>query len=390
MFVELWLSTAQGPVRLLSSEQQEVLFVRQVDEQKVLEILANILAEVEYRPLPLSTFEQESVSALYFAKPGTSFRVMQRLSDAQICVFEADIRLADRFLMERFVYGSGEFVGLPQVQKGLHARAYQSLHQANLKPSNYKPQFRVLSLDIECSETGELYSIGLVAKDFQRVLMIGDPQAGYDWIEWQCDERALLTRFVEVVNEYNPDVFIGWAVVNFDFRLLIKRADLLGVGLLLGRAGEPAHWRDAIDEVDQGYVFIPGRVVIDGIDALKTATYQFESFSLENVAQSLLGKGKKTEDVDNRMAQINYDFRHNKIKLADYNREDCQLVLDIFARTQLLEFLTLRSQLTGLPLDRVGVPSPLLSMSICLNYIAQVMFRQTGHWMAVWPAPVAM
>ena len=54
------------------------------------------------------------------------------------------------------------------------------------------------------------------------------------------------------------------------------------------------------------------------------------------------------------MEAINYDFKHNKIKLAEYNLQDCELVLEIFAHTSLLEFLTLRSQLTGLELDRMG------------------------------------
>ncbi|MDX1269753.1 MAG: DNA polymerase II, partial [Oceanisphaera sp.] len=40
--------------------------------------------------------------------------------------------------------------------------------------------------------------------------------------------------------------------------------------------------------------------------------------------------------------------------LAAYNLEDCRLVWDIFEQTRLLDFLRLRSQLTGLELDRVG------------------------------------
>jgi DNA polymerase-2 len=95
--------------------------------------------------------------------------------------------------------------------------------------------------------------------------------------------------------------------------------------LTLGRDNHPILWRDARNEVNQGFVSMPGRVVVDGIDALKTATYQFDSFSLENVAQTLLGKGKKTEDVDDRLAQIEHDFKHNKVKLAEYNLQDYRL-----------------------------------------------------------------
>ena len=142
------------------------------------------------------------------------------------------------------------------------------------------------------------------------------------------------------------------------FRLLLKRADICGVPLLLGRGTSVRQrqvgWRDRQGESNQGFVTVPGRVVIDGIESLRAATWHFESFSLEFVAQALLGRGKATEDVDNRMAAITHDFHHNKLKLAKYNLEDCRLVRDIFEHTHLLDYLRLRSQLTGLELDRLG------------------------------------
>ena len=47
-------------------------------------------------------------------------------------------------------------------------------------------------------------------------------------------------------------------------------------------------------DANQHFVTIAGRLVMEGIDALKTATYSFDSFSLESVAQSMLGgKGRR-------------------------------------------------------------------------------------------------
>ncbi|MBL4631744.1 MAG: DNA polymerase II, partial [Paraglaciecola sp.] len=229
-----------------------------------------------------------------------------------------------------------------------------ALTDTQCKPSQYVPTFKLLSIDIECSEQGELFSIGLASDTFKCVLMISQAQVADDWIHWLDNEKSLLQQFVIQVNQFDPDIIIGWNVVNFDFRLLIQRAALHRVELSLGRDNQSILWRDARNEVNQGFVSMPGRVVVDGIDALKTATYQFASFSLENVAQTLLGKGKKTKNVDDRLAQIVHDFKHDKVKLAHYNLQDCQLVLDIFAHTKVLDFLTLRSQLTGLELDRMG------------------------------------
>ena len=69
----------------------------------------------------------------------------------------------------------------------------------------------------------------------------------------------------------------------------------------------------------------------------------------------MLGRGKKVEDdVDDRLNEIRHNFAHDKLKLAAYNLEDCKLVEEIFEHTKILDFLILRSQLTGLEIDRVG------------------------------------
>ena len=113
-------------------------------------------------------------------------------------------------------------------------------------------------------------------------------------------------------------------------------------------------WRDSRTEKNQGFISIDGRVVIDGIAALKAESYSFPSFSLEAMAQHFLGRGKATDDVENRLASITRDFKSNKVKLADYNLQDCILVRDIFDTIKLMDYLIFRSQLTGLELDRAG------------------------------------
>lgn len=348
--LEYWLNTSNGAVQLITDAQDDVFFIAQQDFTAANELLAGL--DFRYRPLELATFEHLPVGALYFSSGATSFKAKQILEGSGVTLYEADIRLTDRYLMERFIYGSAQFNG---VHNATTSQKFQSYSNAHLKPANYTPSLKVLSIDIECSEVGELFSIGLAADGYKCVLMIGERQDDApSWIDWVDDERALLQTFVRRVGQFDPDVFVGWNVINFDFRLLIKRAELHRVRLNLGRDAKPLHWRDAPGEVDQGYVSMPGRVVIDGIDALRTATYHFDSFSLEYVSQALLGKGKKTDDVENRLAEIEHDFLHNKVKLAEYNLQDCELVLEIFEHTQLLEFLVLRSQITGLELDKLG------------------------------------
>ncbi|NQD94435.1 DNA polymerase II, partial [Pseudomonas sp. CrR25] len=97
-----------------------------------------------------------------------------------------------------------------------------------------------------------------------------------------------------------------------------------------------------------------GRLIIDGIEALRSATWNFASFSLEHVAQTLLGEGKSIDTPYQRMDEINRMFAEDKPALARYNLKDCELVTRIFAKTELLTFLLERAAVTGLPADRSG------------------------------------
>jgi DNA polymerase-2 len=99
---------------------------------------------------------------------------------------------------------------------------------------------------------------------------------------------------------------------------------------------------------------IAGRLVIDGIEALRSATWSFPSFSLESVAQTLLGEGKDIDNPYDRMASIDRMFNQDKPALARYNLKDCELVTRIFEKTNLMAFLLERASVTGLAADRSG------------------------------------
>lgn len=355
-YLEFWLSSEQGAFKVITPSQKWLFFIHQKDAKSSLAMLEQSQINVTYQTLSLATFEHQKVGGLYFEKQNQFYQAKTLLKDNSIVCFEDDIRLPERFMMERFIYGSMSLKNVSVEHRNLneYPDSVPVVEHAQCKNSQYTPKFKVLSLDIECSEKGQLYSIGLATEQVKCVIMIGPAEPSHDWILWVADEKSLLQEFVRQLVAMDPDVIIGWNVVNFDFRLLYKRAELHKVTLNIGRDNQILNWRLARNETDQGYATMPGRVIVDGIDALKTATYHFDSFSLENVAQSLLGQGKKTENVDDRLAQITLDFLHNKPKLAEYNLQDCELVLAIFQHTKVLDFLTLRSQLTGLELDRVG------------------------------------
>ncbi len=52
--------------------------------------------------------------------------------------------------------------------------------------------------------------------------MIGDPQEADTNIQWVANEKALLEAMIAWFSEFDPDIIIGWNVIDFDFRLLLK------------------------------------------------------------------------------------------------------------------------------------------------------------------------
>ncbi|MDT4826464.1 DNA polymerase II [compost metagenome] len=166
--------------------------------------------------------------------------------------------------------------------------------------------------------------------------------------------KALIEQLNDWFERNDPDVLIGWNVVQFDLRVLQKTANDCGVPLLLGRERRPIEWRTHPGK--QGYLFAPtpGRIVLDGIEALRAAVWSFPSFSLENVSQTLLGEGKAIGDEYDKMAEIERRYQHDKPALALYNIRDCELVLRIFEKAKLLQFMMERAQVTGLQADHFG------------------------------------
>lgn len=346
--IELWLSTENGPTQLLIQGERPVFFIEQAQIEQTKQFAAAKQIAVDIRPLELKNFQLTPLAACYTQTTKDAFALQDELKQNDIVHFEGDVRLADRYLMERFIKGSMEFTGNLQSRNG-----FQRVQNAKCRTGEYQPKLHVVSLDLECSEKGILYSIGLDSPFDSRVIMIGEPEQADTPIQWVKDEKALLDALIAWFKQFDPDVIVGWNVIDFDFRLLHKRAEWHNMKLMLGRADQPSFFRSSAQS-QQGFISIPGRVVLDGIDTLKTATYHFRSWSLESVSQELLGEGKEIHNVHDRMDEINRMYRSNKPSLAKYNLQDCVLVNKIFDHTHLLDFAIERSRLTGVELDRVG------------------------------------
>ena len=341
-----WASTPTGPIRIVVPYQEAVCFIDRTNP-------APTPPRVRRESLDLKNLQGEPVDGLYFRHQ----RDLQTHRNQPIALSESDIKPSDRYLMERFICAGFEASGELHQNQG-----YCSLTSPRLKPTHITPKLSALSLDIETrGNTDQLYSIAgslmNAGRQQNRVYMIGEgdvlEREGY-FLHYCKNERELLAQFFAWLREVDPDIIIGWAVVNFDLSFLDRKCRSLGIRFDMGRGGDSAAILQPGNPGQPRIAKLPGRAVLDGIDLLKAGFWAFDSFSLDNVAHELLGEGKLISTGEDKVARINELFNNNKPELADYNIKDCTLVNDIFNKADLIEFAIQRANLTGLAIDRLG------------------------------------
>jgi len=341
-----WVKSARGPLRLVYPQQKSVCFIARCDQ------LTTVNSEIERKPLSLTNMNGEPVDGLYFRQQRRLQQLREHSRDSSTLLLESDIKPSDRFLMERFITAPLLVSGKTEQKQGYRESINPSIKAAEqLTPLTY------LSLDIETrGYAKEILSIAFCNPEIKEILMIGE---ACQWpseqpVIWFTDERELLIGFLQRIKQLDPDLLLGWNVINFDLDLLEQRCHHFRIPFTLGRGDKEATILQPKTAGQVKVPAIPGRVVLDGIDNLKAAFWAFSSFALEHVASELLGRTKLIESDQDKVSEIIRLFDQDRPALAAYNLEDCLLVEDIFEKTDLLNFAVQRAVMTGLPLGRQG------------------------------------
>jgi len=372
---ELWVKSGTQTYQLIIENEKAVCFAMESDKTTLSALCQKNQLNINIKSLSLQSFSRENVFGLYSDSLKDYHKLRKLAEDSRIELLEVDIKPIDRFLMERFIQGEVCFTGQNTTHlidnkaqnKTKKTNAVQTLNYAQIKKGSYSPKFSTLSVDIECDEEGYLYSIGCHGIDLQQqsveyVLYNGyeveKPDDLPDYTTWLDTEWELLLKFNQLVTEFNPDLIIGWNFVKFDVRVLVNAAKRNGIKLKLGRDGSELEFIDGNRDGEQRYpdkTYIAGRVVLDGIEVMKNATYSFPSFSLDNVASAILGEKKLIQENGmDKLAEIKHLYKNEPSSLIKYNLQDCILVSKIFTKEKLVEFIITRTKLTGVELDRVG------------------------------------
>ncbi len=155
------------------------------------------------------------------------------------------------------------------------------------------------------------------------------------------DERKIISDFVKMIKNYDPDIIVGYNQDAFDWPYLRKRAEMWNIPLNIGRDGSNVVFRG-------GRPKITGRLNVDLYDiAVRISDIKIKK--LENVAEFL---GTKIEIADIEAKDIyRYWSKGEKDKVLTYARQDA-INTYLIAR-ELLPMHYELSKMIRLPVDDV-------------------------------------
>src|SRR5690606_25529077 len=155
-----------GTFLVRDDRQRPHFYVRAVDAER-----AAALGARDPLPTPKRTFAGEPVCRVETAVPGDVPQIRDALHGAGIDTFEADVRFAVRYLIERGIRGGCEIAGDSTPGAGVTA----VFDNPELEPADVHVTPRVLSFDIETDPNGErLLAISLYSSAVDEVLIVDE------------------------------------------------------------------------------------------------------------------------------------------------------------------------------------------------------------------------
>ncbi len=327
-------------------------FIREADEKKVK--LLTEKANVE--KTKLVNKESENVIKISHKSQTELNKIAKAIHQKDLNTYEADLSPSTRFIIDNNLHGIIDISGDTEPTE----RTDVVFQNPSIKPATGEIPLKVLSIDIESNKLNEdLFCVGLYSHNYEKNFLRTEKKVEN---AVSCKtESELLSKVRDAIIAFDPDIITGWHVIDFDLNYLRKKFDEHNIPFDFGRTNERIKLKIEDNFFRSSSAQIPGRQVLDGLNLIKDPFIQeapsikhkkFESYSLESVAQEILGEGKLIAGKD-RHEEIEKIYKSDLKKLVDYNIQDCKLAYNLLVKTPMLNLAIERSILTGLPLNKL-------------------------------------
>lgn len=208
--------------------------------------------------------------------------------------------------------------------------AKRYLIDKGLIPMEGEEELKMLAFDIETfyhegDEFGKGEIIMISYADEEGAGVITWKNIDLPYVDVVSNEREMVKRFIQIIKEKDPDVIITYNGDNFDLPYLIKRAEKLGLRLILSRDKENSVPK--IQRMGNSFaVEIKGRIHFDLFPVVKRAI-NLPTYTLEAVYEAVLGKHKSKLGAE-EIAAI-WETGEGLKKLAQYSMEDAKATYEL-------------------------------------------------------------
>jgi len=286
-------------------------------------------------------------------------------------IYEADILFRNRFMADRNIIGMGwyEIEGIGA--KTNVVKTDKALTLKKIKPIEKQENvtLKYLSIDIETyTEEGGMPDplrdpIIMISMFFcptykgkKSLVLIGKKANGFEDAISFSTEKEMLEEFKKIIDEFDPDIILGYNSSNFDLPYIEARLRANNISRTIGRCNQK---QMVCSKLSSGYnITITGRVVVDVYSLIKEATTKFglykglKRFGLGDVSQAILGE-TKVDVAHSEIGKFWNDNGDNFSKLVDYSRKDAELPFRMLVEMSMLDKFFEISKVSGLILQDV-------------------------------------
>ncbi|WP_266077296.1 DNA-directed DNA polymerase [Haladaptatus caseinilyticus] len=193
------------------------------------------------------------------------------------------------------------------------------------------------------------------------------------------EEEAMLSAFLDYIDDTDPDVLTGWNFDDFDAPYFLDRLERLDGQHhdydldyeRLSRVNEV--WRS-----DWGGPTVKGRVVFDLLYAYKRTQFtELDSYRLDAVGETELGVGKERYAGD-----IGDLWEENPTRLLEYNVRDVELCVELDKKQDIVTFWREVASFVGCKLEDATTPGDAVDVYVLHKAHGQFALPSKGQFEA--------
>lgn len=305
---------------------------------------------------PYNSNKKIEVLKLYTYHPAQLQKVRKKLANYN--EFDKDnfkeysINFYRRYLIEKSLSPT-KFVSVEGKEIDSNSQFHHSLEIDSIENTDKHTSrpYKELAFDIESytdsDNQNKIIMISLVSGDTEKVLTYRDDQYS-DFVEVLENEKNLLERFAELVNEIDPDIIYTYNGDAFDFQIIEDRIKEYDLDFKIDRYGNSFQFAR---RARNNAAWIDGRVHIDlysFVEKVLESHLKTEVLSLNAVSKEITSNEKI--DVTHEEMKNNWLENANLDKIAKYNLRDSQITLEL--AKNLLPLIFSLSEIVGqIPFD---------------------------------------